>query len=123
MILYLIIGILIGIFLGVVMILSYQSTKKVVPEYISGRRGVYFKKMMPITMTIEVQFEVEAIDSTPSLTKIKVISCSVPGNMSYSSYRQGMINVIDNSWVKTSEIEWVTNTQDIREQKLNSILK
>jgi hypothetical protein len=90
------------------------------------RRGLILRKYSVTTLgniigNIDVTYEVGEIDRTLNKSKVKVISAI--SSESDSDY-QSLIKMIDNSWVNSSEIEWIEATiEDVRDKKISELLK
>lgn len=123
------IGILIGFILGLP--IGFIKWKKksvpVVEKYI--RRGI-LQKDFTITdritgqvSTISVQYEIGELESTDKLSKVEVIFLT-PSQSEYLTdfYKKKFTDLIDKSWVESSEINWITTTADTRNRKIDEIL-
>ncbi len=73
---------------------------------------------------IDTVFEVGEIECTDTLSKIEVIS--VKTNLSeYNNSKveqDRLICMVDNSWIKSSEITWITTVVEKRNNKIDEIL-
>jgi hypothetical protein len=81
----------------------------------------------PTDEKINVTYEVEEVSRSKTKSKIRITDCSVP-NSKYNSelWKKKMIDLYDNAWVDTSEIEWIELESDVtlqRDKKITQILK
>jgi len=95
------------------------------------RRGLY-KIQYQVTKgpeekpagNIDAVFEIGEIECTDTLSKIEVIS--VKTNLSeYNNSKveqDRLISMADNSWIKSSEITWITTVVEKRNNKIDEIL-
>lgn len=119
-------GILLGFLIG------YQTgkpkEKKIVKEKYS-RRGLY-KNDYSISNNgvkstdITVTFEVGEIESTDTLSKVEVISIKTNrSEFNKNDSEQEKLKVmIDNSWIESKDIQWITTIAQIRNDKIDQIL-
>ena len=77
------------------------------------------------TDKINVQFEVGELESTDTRSKVVVISLVTDNSLYNQSEieKKKLSSMIDMSWVKSSDIEWITSTSDSRNKKIDEILK
>ena len=94
------------------------------------RKGLYTQKYQVTQLgvkvrEIEVDFEVAEIERTQTKSKVKVldmVSTSADYN-SASSQRDKLKSMVENSWVNSSEIEWIEeDLSEKRNEKINKIL-
>jgi len=94
------------------------------------RKGLYTQKYQVTQLgvkvrEIEVDFEVAEIERTQTKSKVKVldmVSTSADYN-SASSQRDKLKSMVQNSWVNSSEIEWIEeDLSEKRNEKINKIL-
>ena len=73
--------------------------------------------------TIKCQYEIEEIESTDTLTKVRVIQMT-PSNSEWNSEnnKRRLREMIDGSWVETNSIKWITTAAEKRNQKIDEIL-
>jgi hypothetical protein len=73
--------------------------------------------------TIKCQYEIEEIESTDTLTKVRVIQMS-PSNSEWNSAnnKNRLKEMIDGSWIETNDIKWITTAADVRNRKIDEIL-
>lgn len=73
--------------------------------------------------TIKCQYEIEEIESTDTLTKVRVIQM-IPSNSEWNSVnnKRRLREMIDGSWVETNSIKWITTAAEKRNQKIDEIL-
>ena len=123
-------GILIGIIIGIgtvlfVNILIFFKDKE--SSYL--RRGLikgdYVITDPLSTDKINVQFEVGELESTDTRSKVVVISLVTDNSLYNQSEieKKKLSSMIDMSWVKSSDIEWITSSSDSRNKKIDEILK
>ena len=94
------------------------------------RKGLYTQKYQVTQLgvkvrEIELDFEVAEIERTQTKSKVKVldmVSTSADYN-SASSQRDKLKSMVENSWVNSSEIEWIEeDLSEKRNEKINKIL-
>ena len=94
------------------------------------RKGLYTQKYQVTQLgvkvrEIEVDFEVAEIERTQTKSKVKVldmVSTSADYN-SASGQRDKLKSMVENSWVNSSEIEWIEeDLSEKRNEKINKIL-
>ena len=118
-------GILIGIIIGIGTVLFanilISSEKKDKPD-LYLRRGL-IKRDYTITdplstgkEPINVHFEVGELESTDTRSKVVVISLVTDNSLYNQSEieKKKLSSMIDMSWVKSSDIEWITSSSDSR---------
>ena len=92
----------------------------------SLKRGIYEKSYSVTTLgvqthTIDAQFEVAEIERTNDKSKVIVLSVNA-GDNSHKSDR--LKNMVHNTWILTSEIEWIEKPLDMaRDEKIDQLLK
>lgn len=96
------------------------------PEII-GRRGLIFQKSLTNTnkgvqKSYDVDVEIEEIESTSTKTKIKVLNI-IFNDTEFIPQKDSVTLLMNNSWVDTSDIEWIEDIQGQRDKKINEILK
>jgi len=119
-----IIGLITGCFIG------YQigKPKKVVKDKYS-RRGLY-KSEYSVSIAgvnngdVQVVFEVGELESTDTLSKIEVISVKTNRSEYNTSQHEQkkMKTMIDQSWIDSNSIQWITTLAEIRNNKIDEIL-
>lgn len=122
-------GILIGFILGLP--IGFIKWKKkpatVVEKY--TRRGLIYKeftitdKTTGEKSTVECNFEIGELESTNTLSKVEVIF--VQSNQSeYNTdfNKKRLSDMVNNTWVNSSEITWITTTADTRNKKIDQVL-
>lgn len=127
-------GILIGIVIGIGTVLFanilISSKEKDKPD-LYLRRGL-IKRDYTITdplstskEPINVHFEVGELESTDTRSKVVVISLVTDKSLYNQSEieKKKLSSMIDMSWVKSSDIEWITSSSDLRNKKIDEILK
>jgi hypothetical protein len=129
MILIVLIGILIGFILGLPIgfIKWKKKTIPVVEKYI--RRGILNKEFCINDNTngkksiVYVQYEIGELESTDKLSKVEVIVLT-PNQSEYLTdfYRKKFTDLIDKSWIESTNINWITTTADVRNKKIDQIL-
>lgn len=123
------IGILIGFILGLPIgfIKWKKKTSPVVEKY--SRRGLLPKEFSVTNEVtgkqsiVECHFEIGELESTDTLSKVEVIF--VQSNQSeYNSdhNKKRLIEMINNTWVNSNNITWITTTSQVRNKKIDEIL-
>jgi hypothetical protein len=100
----------------------YVNSKK--PEVLK-RRGVIFGRSYTNASKgqYSVDIEIEEIESTSKQTKVRVLNISF-FDSSFTSQKNNLIQMTNNSWVDTSEIEWIQDSiEEKRDKKIDEILK
>jgi len=100
----------------------YVNSKK--PEVLK-RRGVIFGRSYTNASKAQfsVDIEIEEIESTSKQTKVRVLNISF-FDSSFTSQKNNLIQMTNNSWVDTSEIEWIQDSiEEKRDKKIDEILK
>jgi len=122
-------GILIGFILGVP--IGFIKWKKkpvtVVEKY--SRRGL-LEKSFSVTEalttrknTVEVVCEIGELESTDKLSKIEVIEIKSNQSEYNTDYnKKRLTDMVDKTWVISSEITWITTAADKRNKKIDEIL-
>ena len=123
------IGILIGFILGLPIgfIKWKKKTIPVVEKYI--RRGILNKEFRinenngGLKNTVHVQYEIGELESTDKLSKVEVIFLT-PSQSEYLTdfYRKKFTDLIDKSWIESTNINWITTTVDVRNKKIDQVL-
>jgi hypothetical protein len=126
-ILFCTICLIVGFFIGL-----FSRRKKKDPVEVNKyiRRGLYTKEFYikgpdgADKGSIEVVFEVGELESTPKLSKIEVIkftSNKSEYNNGSEYQKKNLISMVNESWISTDEIEWITSAADIRDKKLSEL--
>ena len=123
------IGILIGFILGLP--IGFIKWKKksvpVVEKY--SRRGL-LQKSFSITdqittrkSTVEATYEIGELESTEKLSKIEVIELNSDQSEFNSEYnKKRLADMVNKTWVSSSDITWITTAADTRNKKIDEIL-
>ena len=94
------------------------------------RRGLYIKEFYVTGPngedrgSVEVAFEVGEVESTPKLSKVEVIkftSTKSEFNNGSEYQKKNLISMVNESWVPSASIEWITSAADIRDKKLDEL--
>jgi len=113
-------------------LVSLSGRKKqaipVVEKYI--RRGILNKEFRindntsGVKSTVHVQYEIGELESTDKLSKVEVIILT-PSQSEYLTdfYKKKFTDLIDKSWIESANINWITTTADVRNKKIEQILK
>ena len=123
------IGILIGFILGLPIgfIKWKKKTVPLVEKY--SRRGL-LEKSFSVTdalttrkSTVECRFEIGELELTDKLSKIEIIFA----NSNQSEYntdfnKKRLADMVDKTWVNSSDITWITTDAEIRNRKIDNIL-
>lgn len=122
-------GILIGLIIGLP--IGFIKWKKkpvpVVEKY--SRRGL-LEKSFSVTdalttrkSTVEVVCEIGELESTDKLSKIEVIEIKSNQSEYNTDYnKKRLTDMVDKTWVISSEITWITTAADKRNKKIDEIL-
>ena len=122
-------GIIIGFILGLP--IGFIKWKKkpapVVEKY--SRRGL-LEKSFSVTdalttrkSTVEVVCEIGELESTDKLSKIEVIEIKSNQSEYNTDYnKKRLTDMVDKTWVISSEITWITTAADKRNKKIDEIL-
>lgn len=122
-------GILIGFILGLP--IGFIKWKKkpvpIVEKY--SRRGL-LEKSFSVTdalttrkSTVEVVCEIGELESTDKLSKIEVIEIKSNQSEYNTDYnKKRLTDMVDKTWVISSEITWITTAADKRNKKIDEIL-
>ena len=121
-----VLGIFIGLVIGILstLLIGYLISKKPTKMKIL-RRGIYTNEYVNKSdgSTFSVQFEIGEVERTESKSKVTVLS-TVFSATRYMSDESGIRKMVENSWIKSSEIEWIKKTtQQERNEKINEVLK
>ena len=122
-------GILIGFILGLP--IGFIKWKKkptpVVEKY--SRRGL-LQKSFSITdqittrkSTVEATYEIGELESTDKLSKVEVIELNSDQSEFNSDYnKKRLSDMVNKTWVSSSDITWITTAADTRNKKIDEIL-
>lgn len=122
-------GILIGFILGLP--IGFIKWKKksvpVVEKY--SRRGLLKKnfsvtgELTTRTKSVDVVYEIGELESTDKLSKIEVIELKSDQSEYNSEYnKKRLTEMVDKTWVSSSDITWITTAADTRNKKIDKIL-
>lgn len=123
------IGILIGFILGfpIGFIKWKKKTVPLVEKY--SRRGLLQKNfsvtdnLTTRTKSVDVQYEIGELESTDKLSKIEVIGLKSDQSEYNSEYnKKKLTDMVDKTWVNSSDITWITTAADKRNKKIDEIL-
>ena len=122
-------GILIGYILGrpIGFIKWKKKSVPVVEKY--SRRGL-LQKSFSITdqittrkSTVEATYEIGELESTEKLSKIEVIELNSDQSEFNSEYnKKRLADMVNKTWVSSSDITWITTAADTRNKKIDEIL-
>lgn len=127
-ILFCAICLILGFFIGYISKRFKKNPVNVTNKYI--RRGLYTKEFYVTGPngedrgSVEVTFEVGEVESTPKLSKVEVIkftSTKSEFNNGSDYQKKNLISMVNESWVPSESIEWITSAADIRDKKLNEL--
>jgi hypothetical protein len=102
-----------------------RETKKEEPNYI--RRGIWSNGYSGVSgenkKKFEVQFELGEIESTSTKSKVVVISL-VSSRSEYNDAvtKKRLSEMVDNTWMLSTDIEWIDETSKMRNDKIDQIL-
>jgi|GEM_PF-3885865 len=133
---YFISGIIIGFIFGSFSNMNKIKSKKL-NEVKNLKRGIINRKYtsespFEKSESVDVDIEIYEVECTNTKSKIKIIRDEknnpsiIFSNSKFNTNqsKKKVIDFIDNSWVETNSIEWITDTLSTqREQKINKILK
>lgn len=73
--------------------------------------------------SFDVQFEIGELESTTSKSKVEVIHC-IPSSSDFNSdaFREKISKMVNNTWILSTEIEWISDLAKARGDKLDQIL-
>lgn len=123
------VGILIGFILGLPIGFINWKRKPIPPVEKYTRRGLLGKEFSVTDGvtgrkgTVECNFEIGELESTDTLSKIEVIfvqSNQSEYNTDYNKKR--LTDMINNTWVNTKDIMWITTAADTRNKKIDQVL-
>jgi len=102
-----------------------KESKKEEPKYI--RRGIwsngYSGGSGENKKNFEVQFELGEIECTSTKSKVVVISLvSSRSEFNDVSTRKRLSEMVDNTWMLSTDIEWIDETSKMRNDKIDQIL-
>jgi len=127
-IIYLIIGFLLGITTNILFLkINKNKNSKSVPFL---RRGIYSTSYSISdsssydSESIAVQYEIGEIEYSNGKSKVKTIDLSTSRSRYNKSgtYKDNLCAMIDNTWLDSSEIEWIDSSVQQRDDKINKIL-
>lgn len=73
--------------------------------------------------SFDVQFELGEVESTSTKSKVEVISLvSSMSEYNDKSYKKKLTKMVDNTWLLSSDIEWIDDTSKMRNDKIDQIL-
>jgi hypothetical protein len=121
-------GILIGFILGVpIGFIKWKKKTAVVEKY--SRRGLFGESfsvtdnLTNIKSTVECNFEIGELESTDKLSKIEVIfTQSNQSEYNTDFNKKRLADMVDKTWVNSSDITWITTPAEIRNKKIDNIL-
>ena len=122
-------GILIGFILGLpIGFIKWEKKPEPAVEKYS-RRGL-LEKSFSVTdafttrkSTVEVVCEIGELESTDKLSKIEVIEIKSNQSEYNTDYnKKRLTDMVDKTWVSSSEITWITTAADKRNKKIDEIL-
>lgn len=71
----------------------------------------------------KVQFELGEVESTSTKSKVEVISMvSSRSEFNDDSTKEKIGNMVNNTWIESSDIEWIEDTAKLRNSKIDQIL-
>lgn len=116
------IGVLLGQWRPIRNLKIFNRSKPKPSSYI--RRGLYKSKYTKSSdgSNIEATFEIGELESADELSKIVVLNVKTNTTCN-SEMILNLKNMVDNSWVETSDIKWITTKSAIRNEKINELLK
>jgi hypothetical protein len=122
-------GILIGFILGLPIgfIKWKKKPEPIVEKY--SRRGLH-QKSFSVTdnlttrkTTVDVMYEIGELESTDKLSKIEVIELKADQSEYNTEFnKKRLTDMVDKTWINSSEITWITTAADVRNKKIDEIL-
>jgi hypothetical protein len=102
-----------------------RETKKEEPKYI--RRGIwsngYSGRSGENKKDFEVQFELGEVESTSTKSKVEVISMVASrSEFNDTTTKKKLSEMVDNTWMLSTDIEWIDETSKMRNDKIDQIL-
>jgi hypothetical protein len=120
-------GILIGFILGLPIGFIKWKKKPVVEKY--SRRGLLVKEysvtngMTGRKSAIECNFEIGELESTDTLSKVEVIFAHTNQSEYNTDHeKKRLTDMVNNTWVNSKDIIWITTAADVRNRKIDEIL-
>ena len=122
-----------GILIGFILVLPIgfiKWKKKPVPVVEKYSRRGLLEKSFSVTdafttrkSTVEVVCEIGELESTDKLSKIEVIEIKSNQSEYNTDYnKKRLTDMVDKTWVSSSEITWITTAADKRNKKIDEIL-
>lgn len=104
---------------------STEDTKTKEPKY--TRRGIwnsgYSSGSGDYKKSFEVQFELGEFESTSTKSKVQVISMVVnKSEFNDESTKKKILEMVNNTWMSSIDIEWIDDTSKMRNDKIDQIL-
>jgi hypothetical protein len=123
------VGLIISLLIGLILVGVDRNNKKnkEVSKYL--RRGIYstsYTTTNDVTLkkrSFDVQFELGELESTSTKSKVFVINC-IPSLSDFNSdaFREKISKMVNNTWMLSTEIEWISDLAKVRGDKLDQIL-
>jgi len=103
------------------------ETKKSKEEPKYTRRGIwsngYSGGSGENKKSFEVQFELGELESTSTKSKVEVISMvSSRSEYNDTTTKKKLAEMVDNTWMLSTDIEWIDETSKMRNDKIDQIL-
>lgn len=119
-----IIGIIIGFFIGSLSIFFKFKKNILGTKEIHLRRGLISKEFTDSLGSFKVQIEIGEIERTDLKSKIEIINMIIVNTKHDDVVTRRLIsNMVNNSWIRSDDIEWIVPMKsDVREDKINKIL-
>ena len=122
------VGLIISLLIGLILVRVDKNNKKSKEvKYI--KRGIYstsYSTTNDFTLkkrSFDVQFEIGELESTATKSKVEVINCiSSLSEFNTDTSRARISKMVNNTWVLSSEIEWISDLAKVRGDKLDQIL-
>lgn len=88
------------------------------------RRGLYKSKFIKSSdgSNVEATFEIGELESTDDLSKIVVLNVKTDTTCN-SEMILNLKNMVDDSWIESKNIKWITTKAAIRNDKIDELLK
>lgn len=125
---------LIGLLTGLILTVGFEiilflfkkrKKEKAIEKY--QRRGIY-NLVLSVTRNdfsgkVEVQYEIGELESTSTKSKIEVINASTnQTRFNRPEERKAFADLITNSWIKSSNVEWIDSKASERNKKIEQVL-
>ncbi len=108
---------------------QHNSIPKPVQLKGTGRKGLMEQKLSSSSpgkkaVDVTATYEVYEIERSKDKSKIGIINIRVDkGEFTTDSYRKKMLELYDNAWITSTDIEWLSESPElVRDEKLTDLL-